>query len=152
MIVSYANLRDDSLGAWIDANVAFPNSMVDRITPQTTDADRAMVARTFGIADAWPVVTEPFKQWVIEDTFSNGRPPLDEVGAEIPIDDPMSGALHALAAQGGEDPRPLLGVHSIFGDLNQNQTFVTALEKALHDLYTGGAKATLAAYMASPSA
>src|SRR5579859_4192480 len=82
-VVSFARLGDESLAQWIDANVAFPNAMVDRITPQTTDADRAMVAQTFGIADAWPVVTEPFKQWVIEDHFSYGRPPLEDVGVQI---------------------------------------------------------------------
>jgi mannitol-1-phosphate/altronate dehydrogenase len=67
----------------MEAGVAFPNAMVDRITPQTTDTDRAMVAESFGIADAWPVVTEPFRQWVIEDQFSDGRPPLEEVGAQM---------------------------------------------------------------------
>jgi len=82
-IVSFARLRNDALAAWIEAHVAFPNSMVDRITPQTTDADRAMVAETFGIADAWPVMTEPFSQWVLEDTFCHGRPPLEEVGVQI---------------------------------------------------------------------
>jgi fructuronate reductase/mannitol 2-dehydrogenase len=82
-VTSFARLRDDALANWIDANVAFPNAMVDRITPQTTDADRAMVEETFGIRDAWPVVTEPFKQWVIEDRFSSGRPPLEQVGAQI---------------------------------------------------------------------
>jgi len=81
--VSFARLQDEGLADWIDANVAFPNAMVDRITPQTTDADRAMVAETFGIADAWPVVCESFKQWVIEDRFTNGRPPLEEVGVQI---------------------------------------------------------------------
>ena len=81
--VSFARLQDDSLAAWMEANVAFPNGMVDRITPQTTDADRAMVAETFGIADAWPVVCESFKQWVIEDHFTNGRPPLEQVGVQI---------------------------------------------------------------------
>jgi mannitol-1-phosphate/altronate dehydrogenase len=85
-VVSFARLADESLAAWIDADVAFPNGMVDRITPQTTDADRAMVAEAFSIADAWPVVTEPFKQWVIEDRFSNGRPPLEEVGVQIVAD------------------------------------------------------------------
>ena len=80
---SFARLRDANLANWIEANVAFPNAMVDRITPQTTDADRAMVAESFGIRDAWPVVTEPFRQWVIEDTFCNGRPPLEEVGAQM---------------------------------------------------------------------
>jgi mannitol 2-dehydrogenase len=81
--VSFARLRDDALAAWIEANVAFPNGMVDRITPQTTDADRAMLADTFGVADAWPVMTEPFRQWVIEDQFANGRPPFEEVGVQI---------------------------------------------------------------------
>jgi len=85
-VVSFARLGDEALADWIDANVAFPNGMVDRITPQTTDADRAMVAEAFGIVDAWPVVTEPFKQWVIEDRFSNGRPPLEEVGVQIVSD------------------------------------------------------------------
>jgi mannitol-1-phosphate/altronate dehydrogenase len=82
-VVSFAGLRDERLAAWIDSNVAFPNAMVDRITPQTTDDDRAMVAEVFGVTDAWPVVTEPFRQWVIEDTFTFGRPPLEEVGAQI---------------------------------------------------------------------
>jgi len=81
--VSFARLQDEGLANWIDANVAFPNAMVDRITPQTTDADRAMVAEVFGIADAWPVVCESFKQWVLEDHFTNGRPPLEEVGVQI---------------------------------------------------------------------
>jgi mannitol-1-phosphate/altronate dehydrogenase len=82
-VVSFANLHDEALANWIDTNVSFPNAMVDRITPQTTDADRAMVAQTFGVVDAWPVMTEPFRQWVIEDTFTLGRPPLEEIGAQI---------------------------------------------------------------------
>jgi mannitol-1-phosphate/altronate dehydrogenase len=82
-VTSFARLRDAALADWIEANVAFPNSMVDRITPQTTEADRRMVEESFGIRDAWPVVTEPFRQWVIEDTFCNGRPPLEEVGVQI---------------------------------------------------------------------
>jgi fructuronate reductase/mannitol 2-dehydrogenase len=85
-IVSFARLGDERLAAWIEANVAFPNAMVDRITPQTTADDRALVADAFGIADGWPVVTEPFKQWVIEDNFSNGRPPLQEVGVQFVTD------------------------------------------------------------------
>ena len=82
-VTSFARMRDDALANWIASNVAFLNAMVDRITPQTTDADRAMVAETFGIVDNWPVVTERFKQWVLEDTFSHGRPPLEEVGVQI---------------------------------------------------------------------
>jgi len=82
-LVSFARLRDDSLADWIERHVAFPNSMVDRITPQTTDAERELVTREFGIADRWPVVTEPFRQWVVEDVFSGGRPALEEVGVQM---------------------------------------------------------------------
>jgi fructuronate reductase/mannitol 2-dehydrogenase len=85
-LVSFAQLRDDALAGWIERYVAFPNSMVDRITPQTTDADRALVAQEFGIADRWPVVTEPFRQWVVEDVFSDGRPALEEVGVQFVVD------------------------------------------------------------------
>ncbi len=80
---AYAALRDPELGSWLHDSVAFPNSMVDRITPQTTDADVAEVAERYGIADAWPVVAEPFTQWVIEDHFPLGRPAWERVGAQL---------------------------------------------------------------------
>ena len=83
---AYASLTNPELEQWIAANVAFPNSMVDRITPATTPADIAWLRTRFGIEDAWPVVTEPFKQWVIEDTFSNGRPQWERVGAQFTTD------------------------------------------------------------------
>jgi mannitol 2-dehydrogenase len=83
VLLGLAELQDSALHRWIADNVAFPNSMVDRITPATTASDREQLQRDFGINDAWPVVTEPFLQWVIEDTFCNGRPPWEEVGAEI---------------------------------------------------------------------
>ncbi len=290
VMTAFAGLKDGSLAHWIDANVAFPNSMVDRITPQTTDDDREMVARDFGIRDAWPVVTEPFTQWIVEDAFSNGRPPLervgvqfvddvhpyemmkirllngshvamgylgylagyryvhevmndphfqtfiqrmmdvevtpllpvvpgidlddykrtlierfanpkikdqvqricldgsakmpkfllpsvsealasgrphrwltlavagwfrylrgvDEQGAEIPIQDPMADELQSLAMEGKEDPRPLLSIHSIFGDLAHNQAFVDELAEALRAISRQGAAATLSASLASP--
>jgi mannitol 2-dehydrogenase len=82
----YARLRDPDLASWITDNVRFPNSMVDRITPQTTDEDRAELSRRFGIEDRWPVLCEPFAQWVLEDSFSAGRPPLEDVGAQIVSD------------------------------------------------------------------
>ena len=289
VFTSFARLRDADLAGWMEANVAFPNCMVDRITPQTTDQDRAMVERVFGVADAWPVMTEPFTQWVVEDTFCNGRPPLEEVGAQIvpdvhpyeamklrllnadhqalaylgylcghrlvhevmadppfpiflarlmdeevtpllapvpgvdlvtykrtlikrfanpqvrdqvlrlcqdssnrmpkfllpsihealaagrpcrlltlavagwfrflagvdeqgqpiPIDDAMAGTLVPLARQGRDDPRPLLGVESLFGDLAQHPAFVDELGAALRILYAEGAEATLARYLAT---
>jgi mannitol 2-dehydrogenase len=54
--------------------------MVDRITPQTQDADRAWLREEVGVDDGWPVVCEPFRQWVVEDRFAAGRPPWEEVG------------------------------------------------------------------------
>jgi mannitol 2-dehydrogenase len=83
MIAAFATLRDAELGAWIAAEVAFPNCMVDRITPVTTDADRAALAGDSGIEDGWPVVCEPFTQWALEDTFPTGRPALDDVGVQL---------------------------------------------------------------------
>jgi mannitol 2-dehydrogenase len=69
------------LAAWVEENCTFPNSMVDRITPVTADADRAWLRDATGIDDRWPVVAEPFRQWVLEDDFAGGRPPWEEVGA-----------------------------------------------------------------------
>jgi mannitol 2-dehydrogenase len=71
---------EPGLETWVADNVTFPNSMVDRITPQTTDADRAFLSEQYGLVDRWPVVAEPFIQWVIEDDFAAGRPPYEEVG------------------------------------------------------------------------
>jgi len=283
-LLAYAEKSNPELRAWIEANVAFPNCTVDRITPQTTDADRALVRNEFGIDDAWPVVCEPFRQWIIEDKFSNGRPPLEQVGvqftsdvhpyemmkirllnashsamgylgflagfeyiheimadpafrefirrlmdeeispllAPVPaidlteykqtlltrfanpaikdqvtricldgsskvpkfvlptvrealaagrstrllslavagwlrylsgtdeqgkpfvIDDPRAETLQALARQGKENPRPLLGLSEIFGDLGQSEVFVAQLEADLRQLCSDGASATLA--------
>jgi mannitol 2-dehydrogenase len=83
---AFAGLRDPELGGWVDREVLFPNSMVDRITPATTDEDRAEVARRFGVDDAWPVVCEPFTQWVLEDRFDLGRPPLEDAGVQVVAD------------------------------------------------------------------
>lgn len=85
-VVSQAQMSDPELADWIDANVAFPSCMVDRITPQTTPTDMVELRRGLGVEDAWPVVCEPFTQWVLEDDFPAGRPPLEEVGVQL-VDD-----------------------------------------------------------------
>jgi mannitol 2-dehydrogenase len=72
--------RDPALARWVETVCAFPNSMVDRITPQTTDAERTWLRDHVGIDDRWPVVAEPFRQWVLEDEFASGRPRFEEVG------------------------------------------------------------------------
>ena len=82
-VVGFARLRDEVLARWISDRVAFPSSMVDRITPHTTPEEREAVAQRYGVDDRWPVITEPFSQWVIEDDFCNGRPPLDSVGVRF---------------------------------------------------------------------
>ncbi|UJX46380.1 mannitol dehydrogenase family protein [Xanthobacter sp. YC-JY1] len=81
-----AALRDDDLGRFVAGEVAFPSTMVDRIVPATTDDDRALVAAGLGVQDSWPVMAEPFTQWVVEDLFPLGRPPLEEVGVELVSD------------------------------------------------------------------
>jgi mannitol 2-dehydrogenase len=86
MLLAFAELRDPTLHNWLQQNCAFPNSMVDRITPATTDEHRALVREQFGIDDGWPVMTELFKQWVIEDHFPLGRPAWQEAGAQMTSD------------------------------------------------------------------
>ncbi|MBA3911590.1 MAG: mannitol dehydrogenase [Rhodobacter sp.] len=78
-IVGLAQLSDPALAEWIDSNVAFPNGMVDRITPATGPREREMAA-ALGLSDPVPVTCEPFRQWVLEDHFPTGRPALEKVG------------------------------------------------------------------------
>ena len=76
----YAEQRHPGLADWITTHTRFPNSMVDRITPTTTPDVIATVKEEFGVDDLWPVVAEPFTSWVLEDSFSAGRPPWEQAG------------------------------------------------------------------------
>ncbi len=80
-IMTVCQSRSAELTRYVEESCTFPNSMVDRITPQTAATDRAWLSQVVGLDDAWPVVAEPFRQWVIEDRFAAGRPQYDEVGA-----------------------------------------------------------------------
>ena len=80
-MLAAAERTGDGLADWIEARCTFPNSMVDRITPATVDTDCAWLRDRAGIDDRWPVVAEPFRQWVLEDDFAAGRPPWEDVGA-----------------------------------------------------------------------
>lgn len=84
--VGVAALIAPQLTDWIADEVAFPNSMVDRITPATTERDRAWLSEEFDIEDRWPVMTEPFRQWVVEDHFAQGRPPFEQLDIIITDD------------------------------------------------------------------
>ncbi len=82
-----ARLPDpEPLLRWLEESVRFPSTMVDRITPATTDGDRAAVAAALGVADHGVVVTEPFSQWVIEDDFAAARPAWERAGATLTAD------------------------------------------------------------------
>lgn len=83
LLTAFAKLRSDELARHIADEVAFPSSMVDRIVPATTDADRTRIAGALGARDAWPVMTEPFRQWVIEDRFPQGRPAWERFGVTM---------------------------------------------------------------------
>lgn len=109
-VLAYAGEVDGELAAWIEARVSFPCSMVDRITPATTDADRAYVNEQLGLTDAWPIVTEQFVQWVIEDNFTMGRP-----------DWTLGGAVFSNEIAAWEDMklRCLNGAHSTLAYLGQ---------------------------------
>jgi mannitol 2-dehydrogenase len=79
--LSAAARLEPALPAWVEQHCSFPNSMVDRITPATARDDRDWLRDSAGIVDSWPVVSEPFRQWVMEDDFAAGRPSFDDVGA-----------------------------------------------------------------------
>jgi fructuronate reductase len=86
IVTQFAALRSRELAQWIEDEVAFPSTMVDRIVPETTEADRASVASALGMIDAWPVVTEPFTQWIVEDRFPAGRPDFAAAGVQLVSD------------------------------------------------------------------
>ncbi len=83
VVARMAELVDVDLGRFVREEVSFPCTMVDRIVPATTDADRDRISGRLGMTDAWPVVTEPFIQWVIEDDFPLGRPRWEIAGAQF---------------------------------------------------------------------
>ncbi|TGS12291.1 mannitol dehydrogenase family protein [Mesorhizobium sp. M2E.F.Ca.ET.209.01.1.1] len=83
LLIEFARLRDADLARHVADEVAFPSSMVDRIVPATTDADRTRIGQQLGVEDAWPVMTEPFRQWVVEDRFPAGRPAWERFGVTM---------------------------------------------------------------------
>jgi fructuronate reductase len=86
VLTRFAELVDPELGRFVADEVSCPSTMVDRIVPATSDQDRERIGDALGVTDAWPVVTEPFTQWVIEDRFPQGRPAWENAGAEFVAD------------------------------------------------------------------
>lgn len=123
-IVGLARLSDPSLADWIDQHCAFPNSMVDCIVPATGASELAQV-QAIGIDDHAPVTHEPFRQWVIEDTFCNGRPEWELVGAEF------SDVVHLHEAQ---KIRVLNGGHQVLANVAEVMGVGTIAEAVAHPL------------------
>jgi fructuronate reductase len=124
-VLAFAREVDAELATWIGAQVSFPCSMVDRITPATTDADRAYVNAQLGMTDAWPIVTEGFVQWVIEDNFTMGRPDWTLGGAVFSND---------IEAWEAMKLRCLNGAHSTLaylGQLTGRDTVADAMHMSL---------------------
>lgn len=84
--LGFAKAIDPKLAEWVSDNVTFPSSMVDRITPVTTDSDRSITSEKLKMTDSWPVVCEPFIQWVLEDSFVAGRPPFEKSVVQLVAD------------------------------------------------------------------
>ncbi|QLL66194.1 mannitol dehydrogenase family protein [Sinorhizobium mexicanum] len=85
VVTRFAELRDPAL-ANILGQLASPSTMVDRIVPATTEKDRSDISAANGVVDAWPIVTEPFRQWVVEGDFPLGRPAWEKAGVVF-VDD-----------------------------------------------------------------
>jgi len=109
------------LAGWVQENVRFPSSMVDRIVPATTAADRDAAAARLGAHDAGLVVAEPFRQWVIEDDFAAGRPAWERAGAELVAD---------VAPYERRKLRVLNGAHSLLAYLGALAGYRTIAEAA----------------------
>ncbi|MFD2541488.1 mannitol dehydrogenase family protein [Lacinutrix gracilariae] len=123
MLLSYVAKAEPSLVTWMETNVSFPNAMVDRITPVTSAEDIANLKENTGIDDAWPVVCEPFKQWVIEDNFIAGRPAWETVGAQfVPNVEPYEKMKLSLLNAG----------HSVIGLLGALMGYNT-IDEAVHN-------------------
>ncbi|MCO8121524.1 mannitol dehydrogenase family protein [Stieleria sp. TO1_6] len=120
MLLGFARQQDAELAKWIEAEVCFPNAMVDRITPVTTSEDIEYLNNQFGLEDAWPVTCEPFCQWIIEDTFSNGRPEWEKVGVQFVTDVTPYETMKLRLLNAGHSVLGLLG--SVFGYQTIDQT------------------------------
>ena len=124
-VVGLAELVDAELAAWIKQHVAFPNSMVDRITPATSERERNLLRDQWGVEDAWPVFCEEFKQWVIEDHFCNGRPQLEKVGVTFTQDVAPYELMKIRILNGGHAaiayPAALLDIHFVHESMEDAQ-------------------------------
>ncbi len=133
-VVGTARLSDPDLADWIKANVAFPNAMVDRITPATGQREIDLLKDVFSIEDNWPVYCEEFKQWVLEDKFTAGRPALEKVGVTFVPDVTPYEHMKIRILNGGHAaiayPAALLDIHFVHDSMEDPliRAFLAKLE------------------------
>ncbi|NKL80905.1 mannitol dehydrogenase family protein [Rhizobium leguminosarum] len=134
-VVGTAALSDPDFADWIRANVAFPNAMVDRITPATSQREIDFLRDNFQIEDSWPVYCEEFKQWVLEDKFTAGRPALEKVGVTFVADVTPYEHMKIRILNGGHAaiayPAALMDIHFVHDSMEDPliRAFLAKLEK-----------------------
>lgn len=134
-VIGLAKLSDPDFAHWIHQNVAFPNSMVDRITPATGAREIDILKQDFNIDDNWPVFCEEFKQWVMEDKFPAGRPRLEEVGVQFVPEVAPYELMKIRILNGGHAaiayPAALLDIHFVHEAMEHKliRAFLAKLEK-----------------------
>ncbi|MBW8788464.1 MAG: mannitol dehydrogenase family protein [Rhizobium leguminosarum] len=134
-VVGTAALSDPTFADWILANVAFPNGMVDRITPATSQREVDFLRDNFQIEDSWPVYCEEFKQWVLEDKFTAGRPALEKVGVTFVADVTPYEHMKIRILNGGHAaiayPAALMDIHFVHDSMEDPliRAFLAKLEK-----------------------
>ena len=132
VVLDFARRHDPALARWIEAEARFPATMVDRITPATTEADVAALAEAEGYRDAAMVAAEPFRQWVIEDDFPQGRPAWDAVGAQMVADVEAHEAMKLRCLNGTHSTLAYLGYlagHETIAEAVADPDFAALLEK-----------------------
>jgi mannitol 2-dehydrogenase len=135
-VAGLAELADPELARWIRLHVAFPNSMVDRITPATSDRERTFLRDTYGVEDNWPVFCEEFRQWVVEDRFPGGRPLLETAGVTFTSDVSPYELMKIRILNGGHAaiayPAGLLDIHFVHEAMADEQirAFLEKLTKS----------------------
>ncbi len=142
IVTGFAALRSPELAAYIEQNVAFPSTMVDRIVPATTDDDRKTVRAATGLEDAWPIMTEPFTQWVIEDRFPSGRPAFELAGAQMVEDVEPFELMKLRMLNGSHSTMAYLGYLAGYQYVNE-AIADPAIHALIHGLMTAEAMPTL---------
>ena len=135
-VLDYTDAVDPALARWIGDSVAFPSSMVDRITPATTPTDLDEAEQLLGLRDEGVVVTEPFSQWVVEDTFAAGRPAWDTAGVTLTDDVTPYEMMKLRLLNGSHSAMAYLGLlagHTYVADVASDPTLMAVVRRLMRD-------------------